>query len=78
MRRNINKAGVMLPKRPPTFSIKAETMKCALTNASNLDSRAGQGAQGGLGSRARGLGLVASGRAQLDVQGSDVEFLCMI
>ena len=48
-----------------------------LTNAANLDSSAGQGAERRLCSRSRGLGLVTSSGAQLDVQGSDTELLRM-
>jgi hypothetical protein len=47
----------------------------ALTNAADLHASACQGTQGGLGTRTRGLGLVAAGGAQLDVQGVDSQLL---
>ncbi len=56
--------------------IKCSCSPCrAPTNAANLEPAAGQGSQGRLGARARGLGLVASSGAQLDVQGCDAQLL---
>merc|ERR1711959_175626 len=43
--------------------------------ASDLNSGTGQGAEGRLGAWSRGLGLVSSGRPQLDVKGGDSELL---
>jgi hypothetical protein len=46
-----------------------------LTNAADLHACTCQGTQGALCTRAGGLGLVATGGAQLDVQGSDAQLL---
>lgn len=46
-----------------------------LTNAANLEARAGQGTQSRLGTRAWGLGAVAPCGPKLDVQGSDAQLL---
>ncbi len=47
----------------------------APTNASDLDAGTGKGAQSGLSTGTRGLGLVAAGGAQLDVQRGDAKLL---
>lgn len=46
-----------------------------LTNAANLEAGTGECTQGALCSWAGGLGLVAAGGAQLDVQGADTKLL---
>ena len=49
-------------------SLQTDRSSLPRTNAADLDAGAGQGAQRGLGAGAGGLGAVAAGGAQLDVQ----------
>lgn len=73
-----SKQGPVEPCKPPScVSLQrmdlqlrqpANCASLARTNAADLDAGAGQGAQRGLGAGAGGLGAVAAGGAQLDVQ----------
>ena len=49
-----------------------------ILDAANLHRRTGQSAQGRLGSGSGGLGLVATGGTQLDVQGGDAQGLALL
>ena len=46
-------------------------------DAANLQAGAGQGAEGALGTGSGGLGTVATGGADLDVEGGDAELLAL-
>jgi hypothetical protein len=59
----------------PADKVGAAAAAARLTNAADLHASACQGTQGGLGTRTRGLGLVAARSAQLDVQGVDAQLL---